>query len=764
MMFKTKIKKYHVVAAVLSVAMAAAVTSGATLLSASAEGEIFSTGGLDGRVYITGTTKESVATAFENEAQRIKAEMEKAGAGDQFSVVNAPLTNGWPDANHIYFVSAHMNFGAYRTSNLWQAGYGFIVYNPHDDAAYTINGGAATAFANANNGWANQIIHAGYPKGNEFAIGDDIYQNFTLGYSKNAEFVYGKSIDAQGIESPLTADEIAESMFVPVYSDFAVSSRLDGLSVVDYETAYKAYYEDEAVNTGMITVYANRNNSLWRQDVNDEEGTKLGEVVYNSKTKEMFTVTNTFLSAYDSTTAWGNPVEEEKTVGAQISQQYDNGVVVYNEGEDLAFYEASHVDENGDVVSDMGANAIGKMTDQVVALLPAGVTAAAVEAAAKAVYVESMGTPVDYMTFFEGTNVLEQRIVTEAGAVTYIYVNTEATELAGAVLEMETYETYKLPTVYNEGNKQYDVTGEMILGPAIGNKFTATDDNVYQNFLFGAIKFGAENEVLPGVNYSADGARTVLDLSEYIVIDAASIIIPDRYDIGAADLLAKFRAAYKKYVEAGVALGMPNKEGIGSWSATGNYESTGNEFEGNQGMIKLGLHAADSNAICYYGVTAMLAYSPVDGEVYLMKDSVISNMATYYSYYGAPISDLTETTLTTEEGDEVTVYIQNFELGYLTVMGTSASMTGEKHWHFEWLGAVNLDGSEIPGNTYPGKNNGGSNGNENSGSTNNGGTSASGSSSNEENVGCFSTVAFGTMPFALLLGSVVVCLKKKKNE
>lgn len=129
----------------------------------------------------------------------------------------------------------------------------------------------------------------------------------------------------------------------------------------------------------------------------------------------------------------------------------------------------------------------------------------------------------------------------------------------------------------------------------------------------------------------------------------------------------------------------------------------------------------------------------------------MSNMATYYSVYGAPRGNLTETTITIGE-EEVTLQIQNFQLGYLTVMGDAASMVADKNWDFELGGPVNLDGSKIPGTEYPGEK-------DDDGDSSSGG---SGSSENEGDGGCGSTMSLAAGSALLVAGVVLVIAKKRK--
>ncbi len=722
-----------------------------------AEGEekIFDYSSLGNRVYITGITQTDVEEAFEKEGQRLKAAMTEAGKGDQFTIVNHPLGNGWPADGSTYLIAAHLRLGDYAESNhLWNPDYALIVYNPHLNEAFTVCGEAADVFTNAPAWGADQLVRTGYPTGNSFTVGETTYQNFSLGYAMGNQFVQGKNVDETGKEIVLTAEDIAESMFIPVFQDTASSALMEGLSIEDFENAYKEYYKGKEVNYNHVYTNNTLKNSIWRQKTSDG-----GEVVYNSFRKEMFTV-KTFLNFYNTSTECGDPIGEETTIQGVVNQLFTKGVAVL-EGEEVKFYPASHVDpDTGEIVSDFDKDSVGGMTDDVAAQLPSGVTKEAVSEAAKAVWTEEMGNPAGYMDF-ETENILSQTFtVTETvdgkdvNKTSKIYIDVSKTPLTAVVLDSDTYEIYKLPSRFNEGNKKYDVTGEMVLGPATSAVFEANGKK-YQNFLYGAMDLSAdeENMVLPGVNYDASGNRIVLDLSDFITVDASTIRIPQSYDIGAADLLAKFKAAYKEFTEQGIALGMPNKEGIGAWPATeGGQEEGTNEFKEGRGMIKLGLHATDSNAICYYGVTAMLAYNPEDGNVYLMSDAVMSNMATYYSVYGAPRGNLTETTLTIGE-EEVALQIQNFQLGYLTVMGDAASMVADKNWDFELGGPVNLDGSKIPGTEYPGEKDD---------------DSSSGTSDNEgdkDEGGCGSTISLTVTVSALVAaGFVALVAKKRKNN
>lgn len=742
----------------------AAATLNATAFSAKADEKIFDTGYLANRTYIDGITQADVENAFETEGARLKAAVEAAGEGSVFEICNPPLGNGWPENGPgTYFVAAHMNLGEYSGWNNWgKTGYAFIVYNPHDNAAYTIRGNAAVAYTNMNNGWTDQVIHAGYPKGNDFTVEETTYQNFTLGYSAGSEFIYGKNVDGEGVEFDLTAEDVANNMVIPVYNDTVSAEIIKGLSIENFVSAYKAYYTDKELNFNPMYNYNNLKNSQWRQKTSDG-----GEVVYNSVRNEMFTV-KTFLAGYNGTTEWGNPIGEETETRGVVNQQFANGVAVVEDGE-VKFYAASHVDEEtGEIVSDFNEDAVGRILDDTIAKLPSGITAEAISAAAKAVWTAELGNPVGYMEFVSDT-VLEQTFsntVTVADKpvtlTSRISIDTARTPVEAALLDSETYEIYKLPVRFNEGLKKYDVTGEMLLGPAISSKFTV-GEKVYQNFQYGAMELSAadeEDKVLPGVNYGKDGTRTVLDLSEFITVDPATIRIPDSYDVGAADLLTLFREAYQDYIEQGIALGMPNKEGIGAWAATeGGQEDGTNEFKEGRGMIKLGLHATDSTAICYYGVTAYLAYNPEDGKVYIMSDAVVSNMGTYYSAYGAPRGNLTETTIVTEDGDEVTVQVQNFQLGYLTVMGESASMIEDKNWNFELLGEVNLDGSKIPGVEYPGETPVDTPEDSTGASSNGGDSSESGKSG-----GCGSVVAISAAGISAAAAAFVLFFKKRGND
>lgn len=710
---------------------------------ASADGTpIFGNGSLLGRTYTTGLTQADVENGFQAGGERLLAAMEAAGQRDLFQIVNDPLGNGWPSANDTYFVAAHLSLKEYSGWNNWgHTGYAFMVFNPHTKEAYTIRGNMAAVYTNSAKGWANQVAHAGYPKGEDFTVDGVTYQNFTLGYARDTEFVYGKNVDADGVESDLTADDVADSMVVPVYQDTATADAVfKSLSIADFKAAYKAYYADKDPNFAPMFNNNTWKNSQWRQNVTDSTGAVVGNVVYNPARKQMFTVTNTFLSQYNTTTDWGHPVAEQSTIQGVVNQQFSNGVVVVEtegEGDDahdvVKFYRGSCVDpDTGDIVSVLQADSVGALTDEAAIALPQGVTVDAVKAAVQAAWdQDTMGMPTEYMEFSESDSILVQPFSNADDEVSRIYLDVTKTTLSAVVLDSAAYALYKEPTRFNEGLQLYKVTGEMILGPAVSNAFTVGEKK-YQNFLYGAIELTADAEkaVLPGVNYDTAGARTVLDLSDYINIDATTIIIPDSYNIGAADLLAKFKAAYKAYAAQGIALGMPNVEGIGAWPAeNGGYEDDSNEFKDGRGMVKLGLHMTDSNAICYYGVTAMLAYNPDDGNVYIMQDAVISNMANYYSTFGAPRGNLTETTILVD-GNEVTISIQNFQLGYLTVMGTAASMVEDRNWDFTLRGAVNLDGSKIPGVEYPGENQPGDNGN------NNGNTDTSGDTTNGGKKGC----------------------------
>lgn len=737
----------------------ASLFTGVGLLNASAADNIFRRDWLEGRTYIAGVTIDDVAQAFETEGARLLAEMDEAGKKDQFQIKNDPLSNGWPDNGaSTYFVSTHLGLGTFdgNAAGLWSGDYAFMVFNPHTKAVYTVRGGAASAYANALHNWNNQVVHAGYPTGNQFTVEEVTYQNFSLGYARNAEFVYGKKVDATGAESDLTAHDIATSMVIPVYQDNVNAADIAGLSVADYQAAYEEYYEDKDINVNPIKQRIDYKYSQWRQET--AEG---GNVVYNAKLKKMYTVTSTFLTAFNASSDWGAPIGEESVIAEKTNQLYTNGVAVVEEDE-VKFYKASHVDpDTGNIVSDLEGDAAGKVDAETEAKLPAGVTAEAVKAAGAAVYTQDMGNAVEFMHFLEGTDHLVQTFVKGEGdtaETTKIYVDTKKSPLAAVVLDKDAFKLYENPTRFNEGNQAYPVTGEMILGPAISNAFEANGTK-YQNFLYGAINLTetkVEKQVLPGVNYSADGTRTVLDLSKYITIKPDQIRIPDSYNVGAADLLAKFKAAYKEYAEQGIALGMPNIEGIGSWAATAGGQEVGtNEFTDGQGMIKLGLHMTDSNAICYYGVTAMLGYSPKDGKVYIMKDSVISNMATYYCFFGAPTSNLTETTLQAD-GQEVSVWIQNFELGYLVVMGDSASMINDKIWDFDLRGPVNLDGTKIPGVEYPGEsgtNPGGNEGDDNKGD-------------GKKGCGSVGSTAAGLIAggIAIACAATVLVIKKRKEN
>ena len=763
------IGKKGLLTAILALAAAALLAIGLTFWSvpaSAAEGDVFDYGFLNNRTYVTGITQDEVKAAFNEEGTRLKQAMTDAGVGDQYQIVNAPLGNGWPSANDTYFVAAHMDLGSYSGWNNWgRTGYAFIVLNPHTKEAYTVKGDAAVAYVNMNNGWTNQVTHLGYPKGNDFTVGDVTYQNFTLGYAKNAEVVYGKNVDEEGQEFDLTVDMIAESMVAPVYQDTASDEVIEGLAIADFVAAYKEYYAGKEINTNPMSVINTRNNSIWRQKAAD------GEVVYNKQLKKMFTVTSTFLAAYNGTTEWGNPIGEQTTIQGVVNQLFTNGVAVV-EDEAVKFYTASHVDpDTGEIVSDFSGNEVGAMDNTVAAELPSGVTKEAVQEAVQAVYEEEMGAPTGLMQFFEGTQVLMQTFTTldETGdspvtLTTQIFVDVAADTLSASVLASDTYAVYQKPVRFNEGNQLYELHGTDLLGPATSNEFTV-EGVTYQNFLYGAMNLSATDEedmVLPGVNYAADGTRTVLDLSDLIEIDADEIRIPQSFEVGPADLLEAFTAAYKEYIESGYALGVPSVEGITAWPATdGGQEEGTNEFVEGRGMIILGLYSTDSTAICYYGVTAYLAYNPEDGEIYLMTDAVVSNMATYYSTYGAPRCNLTETTIIVGER-EVTVLIQNFQLGYLIVQGTAASMIADYNWDFDLLGAVNLDGSKIPGTEYPGE----ATGDPSDDPSGDPSDDPSDDPADEEKGGCSGTVSVAVSVLAggIVLAAAIVAIVAKKRR
>ncbi len=761
-----KIKTKHLALSLTVAGLIVSASVGGTMLNASAAGTDLNLGGLGGRLWLDGVTQADAEAAYTAEWARIKEEFPDA------RLYADPINNPWPDSSNSWHcvdfnAMAHMeNVG---TWNMWNhSGVGFICFNPNNKTAYTIHSGSAVVFSNMNNGWANQANHTGYPKDNAFTVTlneeDVVCQNFALGYVAGTTFNYGKQMSADGVESDLTVEDIANNLTLPWWDQAGNEGTFAGLKIPELRAAYETYYEGKEINTAPMWAWSTSHmkNSVWRQDV-VEDGEKVGQVVYNSKTKKMYTV-KSFLSNYNSTTAWGNPVGEEQTTGGVVNQLFDYGVVYIDAADEnkVKYAEASHIDENGNVVSDYEGDLTGVVVKATAEQFPDGVTADAVKTAVKAVYTEALGAaarPMEFLEGFDGEILAQDFTVTEGNETktSRIYLDITKGTLTAAVLENEAYELYKEPARFNEGNKRYPVTGEMILGPATSSKFTA-GGKTYQNFLYGAMELSAAKEadtVLPGVNYDESGKRTVLDLSEFIKIGDVCRI-PDSYNIGAADLLAAFKAAYKEYAKAGIAVGMPNKEGIGSWypdpGAGGGQDADTNEFNDGRGMIKLGLHMTDSSAICYYGVTAYMAYSPKDGKVYIMKDAVISNIATYYCVYGAPISDLIETTITTEDGDEVTVQIQNFELGYLTVMGGSASMTADRHWDFTLKGAVNLDGSKIPGTVYPGENEG------------NPDTDPEKPEEPKKGCGGVMSVTGGVLGIALLAGVVTLVTKLKKKN
>lgn len=755
--------------------------TGVGILKANAAEDVFDYTNIANRIKLGGISEQDVADAFEAEGSRLKAEMEAAGYSLNILASNQPLGNGWQArAGMSYFLSAHLSLGDFdRGSAAWSNDYAFIVYNPNMNAAFTTRGYSCTLYVNADGAWGYGVPVYGLPTGNQFTVGETTYQNFGRGYRSNNTFVFGKKVDAEGVESDLTAQDVANGMLVPIFDDDT------GINVKELNAAYLAYYADKEVNLNQFDQVGSTS-TAWRQSTADG-----GNLVYNTAKKEIFTVSGTFLTGFNTNTAqWGMPIGEETVIHEVTYQLYENGVAYVEEGA-VKFAEASHVDPaTGEIVPNFNSGSVGLISEAAAAKLPAGVTAEAVKAAVDAVYVEDMGTPNAEMEFFAysmnrgfdftSEDILVQTFVAQDAdgntVTTKVFVDVKATTLTAVVMDNDTYALYKLPTRFNEGNKVYDVTGEMVLGPAISNVFEVSGTK-YQNFLFGAMNLtstDAATQVLPGVNYAADGTRTVLDLSDFIRVDESNLRIPKSYNISAEDLLAKFKAVYKAYVAQGIALGMPNVEGIGSWipdvAAGGGYNSD-NEFNDGRGMIKLGLYMTDSDAICYYGVTAMLAYSPKDGNVYIMSDSVISNLANYYCVYGAPTSNLTETKLTTSSGVEVTVYIQNFELGYLTVMGSSASMTADKNWDFDLRGPVNLDGSKIPGTTYPGESstepsenpgeNSGENPDENPGTNPDGDTEEP-----TEKKGCKSviSVAGGVGALVVLVAAVTIVFVKKRRE
>ena len=737
--------------------------TGMGALTANADGTVFSYNFMTGRIKPGGVTDQDAIDAFETEGARLNAEIAAEGHGP-FTVRAQPLGDGWP-GNDSTHVAAQIQLGYDLGVNVWGMNdFGFVVFNPLMKQAFTVRGAAVVAYTNNTAG----ITHAGYPTGNQFEHEGTVYQNFALGYASGTAFHPGEKVSEEGVVSALTAEDIANGILLHVWDID------DGIHVAEIKAAYIAYYADKAINTNSFALTAT---SGWRQS--DGNG---GNVIYNVTRKAIYTVTSTFLNGFNTNTAkWGAPIGDETVIHEVTNQLFENGVAYVDEGE-VKFAEASHVDEEtGEIVPNFSAGSVGVVSAEATAHLPAGVTAAAVKTAVEAVYDSEMGIPDGEMEFFaysttrgfhyESEAILMQTFTgkdaQENATTTKIYLDVTAATLTAVVMDNDTYALYKIPTRFNEGNKAYEVTGEMVLGPAISGVITAGSTQ-YQNFLFGAINLtstSAVTQVLPGVNYKADGTRTVLDLSDFITINEDTIHIPPSYGVTTDELLAKFKADYKAYIAQGIALGMPNQEGIGSWipdvAAGGGYTADG-EFQNGRGMIKLGLHMTDSDAICYYGVTAMLAYSRKDGKVYIMKDAVISNMATYYSVYGAPTSNLTETKLTTASGQEVTVWIQNFELGYLTVMGTSASMTADKNWDFNLRGPVNLDGSKIPGQTYPGETSGGDSGSTGGDTDNNGGNTATGGGKKK---GCGSeiSVAGGISAILLLVAAAAVVFAKRRK-
>lgn len=722
---------------------------------------IFDYAGIN-RTLITGVTAAEIQTAFEAEGARVKADIEefnKTSSGGTFTITNSPLGNGWPSGGQSYFIAAHMNFGAYSTSSLWGAGYSFIVYNPGMKAAFTVKDEAANGYCNTANSWANQLIRCGFPTGNSFVIGENTYQNFTLGYFNGSTWNAGKkmtNVEGAATEVDLTAADVAGSMIAPLFADIAGS--LDAYSYTEMQAAYTAYFEGKTPEFGVMNSTTSNSNgtaTLFVQDLAD--GSKL---VYNTTKKEMFAVKD-FYDDWKATAEWGDPVGEQQVTGGTTNQQFAKGVAVIGEKEAVEFHAASHVDETGKVVSDFDENAAGLLSPDAEADLPAGVTAEAVKAAAQAKYdVAAMGKASGYMEFNDGVLVQSFVKAGDAGATntTLISVVINGTSVSAHVVSAENYVKYNQQTRFNAGLKKYSVDGNEILGAPVSDVFTALGKQ-YQNFQYGCMNY-TDDVSRSGVNLDADGKATVLDLSKFIKIDAESIKIPKNYNIGAADLKAKFQAAYKALVQSGWAAGMPNREGIGAWAATeGGQEAGTNNFVDGKGMIKLGLHADASNADSWYNVNAFLAYNPLDGKIYLMRDGVVGNIASYYSSLGAPIGEMTETKITSKSGTEFTVYIQNFELGYVTIMASTGAgtYTEERHYDFNLRGEVNLDGSKIDGIVYPGEDEGGGNGGGDNGGGNGGGDGG-------KKKGCSSSAAAMAIPaLAPLFALVGYCVIKRRK-
>lgn len=637
------------------------------------------------KTYLADVTSLDVVNAFNEEQQRLKTE--EGWDFSKVTIANQPASNPWPNAfAGSAIIAAHLTAADYSSGNAWGGGYILLVFNPHTKKVYTIKDGALSKYTGSSDSWTKNAQDYGYPLDNQFTSGDNTYQNFSYGYMEidgaEATFINGLRMGVNGDTRALTIDDYAETAVYPIYNPPS------GATFANYVSEYKKAFSGLAIDLPITNPIQFDWNNIWMQKIIGAELSdgnfwgleNCGILTYNTSLNKMFFVVDRFAETWTNTpTIYGLPKDNQFKVGDVTYQNYDMGFMKYavdpesESGEyKVSFKTSAFVDSDGNETALFTKEDVGKKNDNVEL---SGMTEEQLKEAVLGKYSDSMGLPYTYVDLYTGTKVLYQGYRNDSGETNLIFVNALENVV---LLDNIMYQKYIKPDGFSW-------SGFDLLGLPQSNSFTY-NDKIYQNFYKGYMELSAEKgKAFVGANIAADGKLTMLDFSDQIFFNTAISKVPASYNITGTELTAKFIAKYKALLAAGFAAGVPGSEGIKTWT---EYEQDADlEFADGRGMIVLALQSGSSTAKPWYDVSMYMVYNPADREIHLIKDNIMTGVASFRSQLGAPVGEaFTYSGLT----------IQNFAKGYVAVSAAgNTTYKDDKHFDKDKGKEVNLDGSEI---------------------------------------------------------------------
>lgn len=627
------------------------------------------------KVFIEGITKQEVKAAFDEEFDRLVTE--EGWDLSKVSVGYNPAANPWPsNLAGSAIIAAHLNSAEYSSGSAWGSGYIMMVFNPHHKKVYTIKDGAMSKYSGSLDGWSTNAQSYGYPLTNQFTVGGNTYQNFSLGYMKitgsTATFTAGKWMGEDGTEVTMTKDDYAENGVYPIYNS-------PGSTLQNYISQYKAAINSVDVDMP-LTAFRMDWSNLWMQILTGEGFSSgsiwgqnnVGLLVYNPNNHKMVFVRDKFVESYTlNPPAYGFPMENDFEVNGVRYQNFDLGYMKVDNGQ-FSFKASYHVNEEGEEIRLFSPEDVGALAEGIEL---SGITAEQVKEAIESKYTESMGLPTTFVNYYTQTNVLYQRFLSEAGDTSFIFVYSPTNAV---VLSSEVWKKFEKPEGYNW-------SGFDLFGLPISDAFEK-DGATVQNFTRGYLEIaGGKGKAVPGANIDAQGNVTILDFSNNIFYNSAVSKLPASWGVTPEQLVDKFKAKYIELKNSGFIVGIPGNEGIRTWTEYEQDEN--NEFADGRGMLVLAFQSGGSTAKPWYDVTMYMVYNPVDGNVYLIKDNIMNGIAVFRSQLGAPVGEaFTYSGLT----------IQNFQKGYVAVTAAgSATYKDNLNFSKEKGKEVNLDGSDI---------------------------------------------------------------------